>query len=132
MRSRYFFGFFAVYEILLRQGMAAISTRRLASVTASSRLSIHDSSKVQCSSNNFISRGQGHYCVGTAMINTFDVPDTREILSSATPDQHDTVLLQIVSLTLDVRRHRLPGTQFYSGDFPFGGIGFFWFPNEKL
>src|SRR6185436_1019323 len=53
------------------------------------------------------------------------VSNTREILHTAAADQHDRVLLEVVSLTRNVGRHFDLIRQAHTGDFPKGRVGLF-------
>src|SRR5690606_24399176 len=51
------------------------------------------------------------------------VTDTRKILDAAAMDEHHRVLLQVVALAGDVRRHLDAVDQAYTRDLPKGGVG---------
>jgi len=87
--------------------------RLLRSITTASRLSIYNTSKVQGTSHDFI-------------------PHARKILRSPSPHQDDTVFLQIMPLSLDIRHDGLSGTQLHSSNFPLGGIWFLGFRHKYL
>jgi len=75
----------------------------LRSITTAGRLPIYNASKVQCTSNDF-------------------VPNSRKVLGSPSPDHDDTMLLQIMPLSLDIRHDGLSRAQLHTSNFPFCGI----------
>ena len=51
------------------------------------------------------------------------VPHTRTILRPPTSDEHDTVLLDVVTLAGDVRRNDVPAAQLDTGNLALSGVG---------
>ena len=50
------------------------------------------------------------------------LPHTGQILCTSSPYKHNTVLLQVVALSLDVRHDTFSGRQLDTGDFTLGGV----------
>jgi len=63
---------------------------------------------------------------------TKHAPNTGQILRPSTPHQHDTMLLQIMSLSLNIRLYRLPVRQRDPCDFPLGRIWFLRLGDKNL
>jgi len=58
--------------------------------------------------------------------------DSRQILDSPAADQHNTMLLKIMALSLDISHDRLSVGQLDTSDFPLGRVGLFRCPNHDL
>ena len=61
-----------------------------------------------------------------------NAPDTRKILSTSTPDQHYTVVLQVVALSRNICLYGLAGRQLHSGHLPLSGVGLLRLCDEDL
>lgn len=65
-------------------------------------------------------------------VSSSNAPNTGQILSSATPHKYNTVLLQIVTFSLNISLDSLAVRQLDSSDFPLRRIGFLGFLNVNL
>lgn len=73
---------------------------------------VDDSAKVKCATNKFVTH-------------------SRKILSTTSSNQNNTVLLQIVSLSLDISHERFSCGELHPGNFSFGGVRFLGCGNDE-
>jgi len=60
------------------------------------------------------------------------ISDTGQILGSPSSNKHNTMFLQIMAFTLDIRLHRLPIRKFHTRNFTLGGVWLFGFLDVDL